>query len=203
MKKVHDLESSRSSRSSTVATVIEIRPDDESDTSLKPAPRAANTLRATMEYAEAKAEAVRIKHQKEEVRAKESKSMRRYQAVKKGRVAALRGELARAKVEEKQLAEEAKRRALELKLAVRMEQVTEKEEAKMQRLRKSQQREKDARTRIHQMYPLLIEAAQSGNYSKVYRRLGEYKPHSSSGASRRPSSAPSLRAPLVEQLTSR
>merc|ERR1712072_554461 len=90
---------------------------------------------------------------------------------------------------------EEKRRALELKLALKMEQLKWKDVEKEIRLRRVQLREKEAMTQMHQFYPLLAEARRSGKYTKLLRTVENLRQHSSSEPNLRPKSAPNFRQP--------
>lgn len=134
--------------------------------------------------------AIQQKHKKAEQNVKEVNMIKRLQAKKQSKQKMLRTALAWARVEEREMEEEEKRRALDEQWAARLEKLQTREIEKDIRQRRVQLREKDARTKMHEFYPLLKIADKTGDVRPVWKHLEDYMQQQP--RLQRPCSAPNL-----------
>jgi len=131
------------------------------------------------------------KHQAADIRAKETRMLKRLQAKMQSKLQTLKTELAWANVDESDTEAHEKQRDLEVKHVNRMDTLRKRDAEKEIRHRKVQLVEKNARTNMHQFYPLLKKAAHSGKYAQVWSNLDNYMQHAFS--------EPNLRHDVVAQ----
>jgi hypothetical protein len=109
-----------------------------------------------------------------DMRAKQSRMIKRLEAKKQSKLKEIRTAQAWNRVEETNMEEEQKRRELDMKWQEKAEQLRIRDIEKEIRQRKVQLKEKEAMRQMHMFYPMIKEAEYTGRYDKLFKSLDSY-----------------------------